>query len=217
MWKIESDIPLGYSITCLPNFVYQIILNRNDFDTGFKDVLESERFEEVFQPEKFLTLNQDQAIITIDAKKIYKEESDCLNYWFSLLQFFLEDLKKSGKKSKYLQSINICFAGTSFAVSFAPWTWQYFRDPAFTKDLGDEIKKQMESFHEVRFGKKISVTFDLGFTPMFYVNFLHGGLWMDGQYNNIHSHNCDHYYDQARFFIISMIINEKLEKMRPVL
>jgi hypothetical protein len=215
----DKNIALRYSYNFLGDFVYQIQIPTNYYYLVFEEVIRSPRFNDLFNPNEFLTFTDDKefALITFDALNPNHRKSISLSRWFSYLNLGSKGYKESKNPTEY-QTALIDFSGQDLSLSFMKWVQVKFDDELFTERIINNITFQINIFAEITLKNKRSellpqYTFDDTFMIYMYSN----GLGLAGKYHNITTHNCDTSFQQFRFIVAVMEIIKELKKIKPVI
>jgi hypothetical protein len=113
------------------------------------------------------------------------------------------------------QLCSFTFAGTEFAVTFAPWTRPYLKNLSISESFFKQAEQEMKTFYIDCLGKGSAHS---------YIDCRHGetgihfqlfgnGLWLAGNYDgDISTHNCDKNIDQFTFFVGIVAVCDALKR-----
>lgn len=202
MFRHNEEVPLIYDITKRNKTQFQITIPKAVYRAAFGKV-PHDALKEHFSIGKCIE---------------YTEQEDCVLLSYNALshrEFIMQGLNRifnwlnnddyfAFADNEQKQIMTCTVASTGLAVSFAPWSHEYFRNEAHAPYLFSYAEMQMKEMWCLLMNRKE----DNGYTQCIYANdgfhfMLFGnGLWLAGNYrdNEFDTHNCDTHIDQTIFF-----------------
>jgi len=217
--KFHDTTALRYSFNFFDDFVYQIKIPIHYYKLVFSKVENMSRFDELFNPQDFLSFSDDKkfALITFNALDRNHRKSIALPRWFHWLNLGPENFSEPIHPIKY-QTGFIDFSCNDIVLSFMRWTQSCFLDNKFKKTIIDNITHNINVFGELYTNKKRSPLIpQFTFEDKFMIYMYSNGLHLGGDYNDITTHNCDTSFQKFRFIVVSMEIIKELQKNKPAL